>query len=784
MMRSIGHQLRKRWSLSTSAQSNSLKRPTKPHLQLEELETRLTPSTDLLSHAATPDFHVINSGSASSSVAPAASLPGGFGPQQISQAYGFNQITFSNGSIKGDGSGQTIAIIDAYNQPNITSDLATFDSTYGLAAPPKFTVVNETGGTSLPASDTNWGVEESLDVEWAHAMAPGANILLVEANSANLGDLMTAVNYARNQSGVSVISMSWGGSEWAGETSYDSYFTTPSGHNGVTFIASTGDSGSAGAPEYGSISPNVLAVGGTQLSTDSSGNYLSETGWSGSGGGISAYESRPSYQPSTYSNGSGTGTSSMRMVPDVAYNGSSNSPFAIYDTSGYGGWLQVYGTSAGAPQWAALVAIADQGRAINNQSTLDGPTQTLPAIYQVSSSDFHDITTGSNGGYTAGVGYDLVTGRGSPVANSLASDLVSYGTKSPPPPSQGPWIVTPASATPNPVTGTTTNLSVLGGDSGGASSLTYTWSVLSEPSGVQGPTFSINGSNAASNTTAKFYGAGNYTFEATITDTSGLSVTSSTTVTVNQTLTSIVVAPGTATVNDGATQQFGATAEDQFGNSISTQPGFTWSLTSGSGTLSSNGMYTAPSTGTGTAAVKATANGMASTASVTFGAVPAAPTNLTATVISTNQVNLAWTDNNSNATGEVVQRSTNGANWNTIAKLSATATSYSDTSVRKGQTYSYRVYAYNSFGNSPYSNVVSVTISGTGGGGGGGKKNGQPLTGHHNAGSLTQPEFLASNTNWQQSFNGSWIDAQYVDSLLSSISTLWTHHRSDYGDSF
>ncbi len=782
MMRSVCQQLRKRWLLSTPAFKKPVNRRAKPHLQLEELETRLTPSTDLLSHVATPDMHVINSGSASSSVGPDASLPGGFSPQQISQAYGFNQITFSNGTIKGDGSGQTIAIIDAFSQPNITSDLATFDSTYGIAAPPKFTVVNETGGTSLPASNTNWGVEESLDVEWAHAMAPGANILLVEANSANYADLMTAVNYARTQPGVSVVSMSWGGSEWSGETSYDSYFTTPSGHNGVTFVASTGDSGSSGAPEYGSVSPNVLAVGGTQLSTDSSGNYLSETGWSGSGGGISAYESRPSYQPSTYSNGSSTGSSNMRMVPDVAYNGSSNTPFAIYDTSGYSGWIQVYGTSAGAPQWAALVAIADQGRALNNQGTLDGSTQTLPAIYQVSSSDFHDITTGSNGGYTAGVGYDLVTGRGSPVANSLVSDLVSYGTQSPPPPSSGPWVVTPASATPNPVTGTTTNLSVLGGDSGGASSLTYTWSVLSEPSGVTTPTFSINASNAASNTTATFYAAGNYTFEATITDTSGLSVTSTTSVTVNQTLTSIVVSPGTATVNNSGTQQFTATGEDQFGNAMSNQTAFTWSLSSGAGTLSSSGMYTAPSTGTGTAGVKAMANGMAASASITFGSTPAAPSNLTATVISTNQVNLAWTDNATNATGEVVQRSTNGSSWNTIATLSGTATSYSDTSVSKGKTYYYRVYADNSFGNSPYSNVVTVTISSTGGGGG--KKAGKPLFAQSNTGSMGQPVFLASNTNWQQSLNGSWSDAQFVDSLITSISSLWTHHRSDDGVSF
>ena len=352
----------------------------------------------------------------------------GFTPQQISQAYGFNQITFNNGSVKGDGSGQTIAIVDAYNQPNIVSDLAAFDSKYGLAAPPSFTVVNQTGGTTLPSSDTNWGMEESLDVEWAHAMAPGAKIVLVEANTSSMSDLTTAVSYARGLSNVSVVSMSWGsnGGEFSTETSYDNDFTTPSGHNGVTFVASSGDNGSGGAPEYPSVSPNVIAVGGTVLTTDTAGNYQSETGWSGSGGGISAYESQPKYQ-----NGVVTQSSTMRTVPDVAYNGASGSLYEVYDTSGYGGWIQVYGTSAGAPQWAALVAIADQGRALNGDGTLDGRSQTLPALYQMPSSDFHDITSGSNGAYSAGTGYDLVTGKGTPVANLVVNSLVSYDAWTP-----------------------------------------------------------------------------------------------------------------------------------------------------------------------------------------------------------------------------------------------------------------------------------------------------------------------------------------------------------------
>ena len=173
----------------------------------------------------------------------------GTNPTAMRQAYGINLAAF--GSVAGDGTGQTIAIVDAYNEPTITSDLAAFDANFGLSAPPSFKVVNQTGGSSLPPADSRggWGVEIALDVEWAHVVAPKANLLLVEANTASYSDLMTAVNTARNSTGVSVVSMSWGGNEWAGFASYDPTFTTPSGHNGVTFVASSGDSGAApGAP--------------------------------------------------------------------------------------------------------------------------------------------------------------------------------------------------------------------------------------------------------------------------------------------------------------------------------------------------------------------------------------------------------------------------------------------------------------------------------------------------------------------------------------------------------
>ncbi|HEY2253028.1 MAG TPA: S53 family peptidase, partial [Planctomycetaceae bacterium] len=347
--------------------------------------------------------------------------PPGYTPAQIKQAYGFNQISF-NGTAA-DGSGTTIAIVDAYDDPNIASDLHQFDLAFGLPDP-TFIKVNQNGSTSsLPAANAGWITEIALDVEWAHAIAPGAKILLVEAKSNSDSDLYTAVNTARNYAGVDVVSMSWGGNEYSGERGDDSYFTTPAGHNGVTFLASSGDSG-APISSPGS-SPNVVSVGGTTLSLGSNGAWTSESGWSGSGGGISKYEAQPSYQK-----GIVTQTTTLRANPDVAYDSDPNTGFGVYDSYNNGTsrpWGQWGGTSDAAPQWAALIAIADQGRALAGKSSLDGATQTLPLLYGMSANDFHDITSGTSTGsphYSAGPGYDLVTGRGTPYANLVVSDLI------------------------------------------------------------------------------------------------------------------------------------------------------------------------------------------------------------------------------------------------------------------------------------------------------------------------------------------------------------------------
>ncbi|HEY2837972.1 MAG TPA: S53 family peptidase, partial [Pirellulales bacterium] len=247
--------------------------------------------------------------------------PRGYTPAQVKQLYSFSGVTF-NGSIQGDGTGQTIAIVDAYNDPNIASDVHVFDTTFGLPDP-KLTVVNQTGGTRLPATDAGWSEEIALDVEWAHAMAPGAGIVLVEANSSSISDLMAAVNTARSYAGVSVVSMSWGSGEFSSERQYDQYFTTPAGHTGVTFVASAGDNGAQAM--WPAVSPNVMSVGGTTLSSSGS-----ETAWSGSGGGYSRFETEPSFQRTVQTTG-------VRSSPDVSYNANPNTGFAVYDTVAAGG---------------------------------------------------------------------------------------------------------------------------------------------------------------------------------------------------------------------------------------------------------------------------------------------------------------------------------------------------------------------------------------------------------------------------------------------------------------
>jgi hypothetical protein len=409
------------------------KRRARPDLEALESRALLSsmPADPTAARPASIDIAPIAVSSSGSVPSPDTYFPnpvGGFTPAQIRHAYGFDRIAFpgpQGAGVAADGSGQTIAIVDAYDAPFIAGDLQVFDRRFGLPDPPSLRKINQNGGATLPAANNGWAGEITLDVAWAHAISPGANILLVEANSAQSGDMWAAVDRARNQPGVVAVSMSWGAGESGDETGVDGHFLTPPGHTGgsglpgdVAFVAGSGDSGAP--PSYPATSPNVLAVGGTMLSLDAQGDVLSETGWSGSGGGLSADEGQPGYQAGVV-----TQSNSRRGSPDVAYDAVG---FAIYDSSpndsGDTGWGTIGGTSAGAPQWAALLAIVDQGRALYGSGSLS-TTEFLQALYgrsEARARDFRDITTGNNG-YTAGPGYDLVTGLGSPRADQIVADM-------------------------------------------------------------------------------------------------------------------------------------------------------------------------------------------------------------------------------------------------------------------------------------------------------------------------------------------------------------------------
>lgn len=371
-------------------------------------------------------------------------LPSGFTPSQVAVAYGLNGVTFESSTgttVVGDGAGQTIAIIDLYHDPNLQASLNTFDAKYDLPAI-TLNVIDQAGSQT----DPGWSEEETLDVEWAHAIAPGAGIMVEEVSPGDTDgqqfyNMLAAIRAAGGTAGVSVVSMSWGYSEFPGETSYDSNFTT----TGVTFIAASGDTG---AIEWPATSANVLAVGGTSLKVNASGGYGSETGWSLSGGGPSTLVAEPTYQDPFQSTGD-------RTTPDVAFDADPNTGVWIYvippdSTSGQGSWEVVGGTSVGAPAWAGILAIVNQGRALAGLPSLTGSTQTIPDLYALPSSDFNKAPV-SSGGSTSNMAisttaYNTQAGLGTPAGAAFINAMVGITTTTPTPtPSPSP---TPSPGTP------------------------------------------------------------------------------------------------------------------------------------------------------------------------------------------------------------------------------------------------------------------------------------------------------------------------------------------------
>ena len=363
-----------------------------------------------------------------------------YGPSQIRAAYDIQPLINAGK----DGSGRTITIIDAFQDPTLASDLAGFDTSFGLAAPKSFRTIAPFGLTPFDATnpdEVGWSGEIALDVEWAHADAPGAAIVLALAPSDNDPDLVNTERYVINHDIGDVISMSYGEAESCMDSQlhqqeHDLFNTATA--QGMTLLAGSGDEGAAqytcdGSSLMKAVStpasdPNVTAVGGTDLKANlSTGEYHSESVWNepayggASGGGFSSLYARPSYQD-------GVVDDPMRGLPDVALTASNARGVVVgWGSSGSPGEYWIFaGTSVGTPQWAGIVAIADQsaGRDLGNIN---------PALYHLEqdqwwSADFHDITVGNNDfppikGYKAGPGWDAATGLGSPDASLLVPAL-------------------------------------------------------------------------------------------------------------------------------------------------------------------------------------------------------------------------------------------------------------------------------------------------------------------------------------------------------------------------
>jgi len=423
----------------------------------------------------------------------------GYGPSTFQAAYGLTAASAS------DGSGTTVAVVDAYNDPTAASDLAAYRSAAGLPAltAGQFTQYNQTGATSpLPATaptSDDWTLEESLDVDMVSAICPLCKIDLVEATNDSGTGLYIANETAATTLGAKYISNSWGGSETSTDTTYDSeYF----GVSGVVYTASAGDSAYSGGVIYPATSPHVVGVGGTSLSTASNTRGYTESVWEtssseGTGSGCSAYEPQPSWQASLSVI---TAVCSHRVDNDVAADADPNTGAAVYDTTnGNGGWEEVGGTSESSPMIAAVFALAG-----NNGN---GGDNAADSIY-THTSNLYDVTSGSNGSCsssllcTAKTGYDGPTGWGTP--DGLTA-FQSNGTTT-----NTVTVTNPGSQTST--VGTAASLQINASDSASGQTLTYSATGLPTGLSISSTTGLITGTPSAS---------GSYSVTASAKDTTG-----------------------------------------------------------------------------------------------------------------------------------------------------------------------------------------------------------------------------------------------------------------------
>ncbi|MFQ6145485.1 putative Ig domain-containing protein [Streptomyces seoulensis] len=461
----------------------------------------------------------------------AAAAPSGLSPANLHSAYNLPST---------GGSGLTVAVVDAYNDPNAESDLATYRSQFGLSACTKangcFKQVSQTGSTtSLPTNDSGWAGEEALDVDMVSAVCPNCSIILVEANSANDTDLGIAENEAVSL-GAKFVSNSWGGDEASNQTTEDTQYFK---HPGVAITVSAGDSG-YGA-EYPATSQYVTAVGGTALTTSSGSRGWSESVWNtnsteGTGSGCSAYDPKPSWQTDT--------GCSKRMEADVSAVADPATGVAVYDTYGGSGWAVYGGTSASAPIIAGVYALA------GTPGSAD-----YPAKYPYShTGNLYDVTSGSNGSCStsyfckATTGYDGPTGWGTP--NGTAAFTSGGGT--------GNTVTVTNPGSQSTTTGGSASLQIKAADSAGAA---LTYSATGLPTGL-----SINSSTGLITGTATT--AGTYQVTVTAKDSTGATGSTSFTWTVGSggggtcSATQLLANPGFESGSTGWTGTSGVITND------------------------------------------------------------------------------------------------------------------------------------------------------------------------------------------------------------------------------
>ncbi|MFD5464161.1 putative Ig domain-containing protein [Kitasatospora sp. NPDC127059] len=507
--------------------------------------------------------------------------PSGYGPSDLLSAYNLP----ANG-----GAGQTIAIVDAQDDPNAEADLAVYRSQYGLpsctTANGCFTKVDESGGTSYPSADSGWAGEISLDLDMVSAIAPNAHILLVEATSANTDDLGKAVNEAVAL-GAKFVSNSYGGSESSSDTSYDtSYYN----HPGVVITASAGDQ--AYGAEYPAASPYVTAVGGTSLSKSSNSRGWTESVWgstsstSGTGSGCSAYDPKPSWQTDT--------GCSERTIADVSAVADPATGVAVYDSyQTSSSWNEYGGTSASAPIIAGVYA--DAGTPGTGDNPAKYPYQHTNAL--------NDVTSGSNGTCTpsylctAGTGYDGPTGLGTP--NGLTAFAASSST------TETVTVTNPGSQTGT--VGTTLAKQISATDSAGK---TLTYSASGLPAGL-----SISSSGLISGTPTT---AGTSTTIVTATSgTASGSTSFSWTVSAQNTNTITVATPDNQTGTVGTAASLQTKASDSASGQTLTYSAA--GLPAGLSINSSTGLISGTPTTATTSSVTVTAtDGTGATGSTTF----------------------------------------------------------------------------------------------------------------------------------------------------------------------